>query len=71
MFTRVMDAMKTGLTMNFTTLAALTVGIIIADSEVLRQIMAILIIGLVVDLINTWIQNVGILRIYLEKKGEY
>ena len=65
---RIYSAMKTGLTMNITTITALIVGLILSESEVISQIMIILLIGLFVDIINTWIQNVGILRMYLEKK---
>jgi preprotein translocase subunit SecF len=65
---RVMNAMKTGLMMNGTTVCALIVALLFAQSEVIKQIMVILLIGLLVDLINTWIQNVGILRLYLERK---
>lgn len=64
---RALSAMKTGLTMNLTTLAAVLVSLIFAQSDILRQIMTILLIGLLVDIINTWIQNAGILRWYLEK----
>ncbi|MFC2134080.1 protein translocase subunit SecF [Bacteroidota bacterium] len=66
---RIYSAMKTGLTMNITTMVAVTGGIILADSEVIKQIMIIILIGLLVDIINTWLQNVAILRYYLEKKG--
>ncbi len=65
---RIYSAMKTGLTMNITTMAALVVALIFTHSDVIRQIMVILLIGLLVDIINTWIQNVGILRLYLERK---
>ncbi len=65
---RVYSAMRTGFTMNLTTIAAVTAALILTQSDVIRQIMAILLIGLLVDMINTWIQNVGILRLYLEKK---
>ena len=65
---RVYGAMKTGLTMSTTTLVAIGVALIFVESEVVKQIMIILFIGLLVDLIMTWIQNVGILRLYLEKK---
>jgi preprotein translocase subunit SecF len=61
-------AMKTGLTMSFTTIIAVSVALIFSQSLVLKQIMTILLIGLLVDLINTWIQNAGILRWHLEKK---
>ncbi len=67
-FERILGAMKTGLTMTMTTLAALSVALLFTQSEVIRQIMIILLIGLFVDLINTWIQNVGILKLYLERK---
>lgn len=67
---RVFDAMKTGLTMTFATIAAVTVALIFSPSEVIRQIMIVLLIGLLVDIINTWIQNVGILVWYLERKHE-
>ncbi len=67
-YKRVISALKTGLTMNFTTLAAVGVALIISESVVISQIMTIIFIGLLVDMINTWIQNVGILRLYLEKK---
>jgi preprotein translocase subunit SecF len=67
-FDRTIVALKTGLTMTLTTIAAVSVALILSQSEVISQIMTILLIGLIVDLINTWIQNVGILRLYLEKK---
>jgi len=64
---RLIHASKTGMMMTLTTLAAVTVCLIVSESDVLRQIMTILLIGLIVDIINTWIQNVAILKIYLEK----
>ena len=67
---RVYSSFKTGILMTLTTLSALTVGIIFAKSVVLRQIMIIVLIGLLLDIVNTWIQNVGILRWYIEKKGD-
>ena len=65
---RVYSAMKTGLTMSATTLSAITVSLFFVSSDVVKQIMIILFIGLLVDLVMTYIQNVGILRLYLEKK---
>ena len=67
---RIMEAMKTGLTMTITTLAVVTLALIFSQSNTIQQIMLILFIGLFVDIINTWIQNVGILRWYLEKYGK-
>ncbi|MBW2992360.1 protein translocase subunit SecF [Candidatus Woesearchaeota archaeon] len=68
---RIKGAMKTGLMMTFTTLTAIIVGLIFARSEVLIQIMTIILIGLLVDIINTWIQNAGLLRMYMEKKTKH
>ena len=65
---RVYRAMKTGLTMTGTTLVVISITILLVKSDTVKQIMLILFIGLVVDLLMTWIQNVGILRMYLEKK---
>jgi preprotein translocase subunit SecF len=65
---RIYGAMKTGLTMSVTTLSAILVALIFVQSDIIKQIMTILFIGLLVDLIMTWIQNVGILRLYLERK---
>ncbi len=68
----VISAVKTGLTMNITTLAAVVIALIFAESTIITQIMTILLIGLLVDMINTWFQNAGILRWHLEniEKGE-
>jgi len=66
---RVYSAMKTGLIMNLTTIVAVTIGLIVSDSEVIKQIMLVILVGLLVDIINTWLENVAILRYYLEKKN--
>ncbi len=70
---RAIDAMKTGLTMAGTTIGALTamylvVVFLIPYAEVLSNIAAVLIIGLVADVVVTWLMNLGILRWYLEVK---
>jgi len=67
-YERVIGAMKTGLLMNITTLVAIVVALFVTQSEVISQIMIILLIGLLIDVINTWIQNAGILRWYAEGK---
>ena len=64
----IISAMKTGMTMTLSTLVAVTIALFVAESEVLKQIMLIVFIGLIVDIINTWIQNAGIIRWYVEKK---
>lgn len=67
---RVFVAMRTGLTMTTTTLAAVLIPLMFASSDTIRQIMIILFIGLIVDLMNTWIQNVALLRMFLDKKAK-
>ncbi len=64
------SSVKTGLMMTITAIAAVVVGIIFAQSDSLKQIMLILLIGLIIDIPNTWIQNAGILKWYLKRKGE-
>ncbi|MCX6707103.1 MAG: protein translocase subunit SecF [Candidatus Woesearchaeota archaeon] len=63
------SAAKTGLTMTITAIAAVLVALFLSKSAELAQIMTILFIGLVFDILNTWIQNMGILRLYLEIKA--
>ena len=67
-YERIINAMKTGMTMTVTTLAALSVTYFVAESAVLKEIMVIIIIGLLIDVVNTWLQNASILRYYLERK---
>ena len=65
---KVFSAIKTGTTMTFAAIAATGISLILAQSDVIKQIMLILVLGLIADLIYTWIQNVGLLKWYLEKK---
>ncbi len=65
---RIFTAIKTGLTMTSTTLVAITVALIVTRSEVIAQIMTILLIGLMADLLNTWLFNVNVVRWYAKKK---
>ncbi len=64
---RLYSALRTGLTMAATTTTALLVVWMLSPASVLRHITAILIFGLILDMLNTWIQNAGLLRWYLEK----
>lgn len=66
---RIIDAMKTGITMSLAALVAVLTAYFLSSSEVIKEIMFILAIGLIGDIIFTWIQNAGILRWHLEKKG--
>lgn len=65
---RIRGAMSTGFMMSATTLGAIIVGLFIAQSDALIQIMTILLIGLLVDLVYTWLQNAVLLRMYMERK---
>jgi preprotein translocase subunit SecF len=68
---RAMGAFKTGIMMSVTTMAAIIAGLIFAKSDVLIQIMQILLIGMVFDILNTWIQNVALLKNYMEKRKKH
>jgi preprotein translocase subunit SecF len=67
---KIIGAMKTGMTMTITAIAAILVAFIFTQSETLRQIMLILMIGLLFDILNTWIQNTGILVLYVRHKAK-
>lgn len=68
-FDRTIDAMKTGMMMTLSALIAVLTAYFLTSSAVIKEIMLILAIGLFGDVIFTWIQNAGILRWHLEKKG--
>ena len=67
---RILGSIKTGVTMVTTTIVAVTIAYFATQSETLKQIMLIILIGLFADIFNTWIQNVGLLRMYVEKKAK-
>jgi preprotein translocase subunit SecF len=69
---RIKEAMKTGLTMAGTTIFAMSVLWIVATATLLKEIAVVILIGLLIDLVNTWIQNLGILWWYIEgdKRGK-
>lgn len=66
-YEKVYGAIGTGMTMTATTFVAVTIGIFFATSPVLKQIMTIILIGLVFDVLNTWIQNVVLIKWYVDK----
>lgn len=68
-FDRVVDAMKTGMMMSLSALIAVLTAYFFTSSAVIKEIMFILAVGLFADIIFTWVQNAGILRWHLEKKG--
>ncbi len=66
---RVRSAVRTGVLMSLTAFGAVIAGYFFAESETIKQIMFILSVGMVFDIIHTWLTNAGLLRWYLEKKG--
>lgn len=66
----IFNAMKTGLTMSAAGIAATGISFLLTNNNTLRQIMLILIVGLFIDIITTWIGNLAFLRMYLEKNGK-
>ena len=65
-------AFHTGIIMTSTTLAAATALFIVSwfgSVQILMEISAVLLIGLVADILNTWLTNVGILKWYVLKGG--
>ena len=65
-------AFHTGIIMTSTTLAAISVLFIVSwigSIQILIEISAVLLIGLVADIMNTWLTNVGILKWYVLKGG--
>ena len=67
-FERFYSAFKTGTMMIATSIVAVLVGLIFTKSDVLFEVFLIIIIGLIIDMFTTWIQNAGLLMWYLEKK---
>jgi len=74
---KIKDAMKTGMTMTLTTLAALIALFLVSSGsylvssftriDIIRDVSVVLIFGLIADIINTWMTNLGILKWYMEK----
>jgi len=65
-------AFHTGIIMTSTTLAAATAMLIVSwfgSIQILIEISAVLLIGLLFDIMNTWLTNVGILKWYVQKGG--
>jgi len=71
---RATDACKTGITMSFAALASMivlfvVVRVFIPSAQVLDDISAVLIMGLLSDLMSTWLMNLGILKWHMERGG--
>lgn len=65
---KIKGAMKTGLTMIGATGVALVALFLISTSSIIIQIASVLLIGLVIDVFNTWLMNAGLLRWHVERK---
>ncbi|AIS31839.1 MULTISPECIES: protein translocase subunit SecF [Methanobacterium] len=70
---RALEAMKTGLTMSAAAIGSmvalyLVVMFLIPAAHTLADIAAVLIVGLVADVLATWLMNLGILRWYTEAR---
>jgi preprotein translocase subunit SecF len=63
-------AFKTGTTMTLTSIIAITAALIVVFpfASVLNQIFVILLIGLGLDLFNTWVTNASIIKWYVETR---
>ena len=59
---------KTGITMFATVQAAFAALLLISASSVITQIAAISIIGGTIDLMNSWVLNLGLLMLYIKRK---
>lgn len=60
------NSMYTGFTMTGTTTMAMVVLFLVSTSELLDSIATVIIIGLIFDLLNTWITNLSLLKMYVE-----
>ncbi len=63
---RIEKALVTGLTMSGTTITAMTVLLIVSTSAILDQIATVILIGMFVDMLSTWLQTNSMLRWYVE-----
>lgn len=68
---RILSAFKTGIFMTLTALVALLPALLIVTGipDSFKQIFLIAVFGLFGDIINTWMVNAGILKIYAKRKG--
>ena len=64
------NSLKTSLTTTIATLVALTALYAISLSTIITQIASVLLIGLIVDLQNTWLFDTTLLRWYNERKSK-
>ena len=68
---RLIDGMKTGMTMTLAAIVALSAGYMITTSFMLKQMFFIIIVGLIADIISTYGMNAGILVWYAKRKHKH
>ncbi len=70
--TRAGKAMNTGIKMSATSATALVILNLFSTAPELQQISAVIVLGILVDMVNTWLFNSGILlRHRIQKGGKY
>ncbi|MBI4015341.1 MAG: preprotein translocase subunit SecF [Candidatus Aenigmarchaeota archaeon] len=65
---KIRGAFRTGITMTGTAFAVLVAMFFLSGSVILGQIAAVLLIGLLFDVINTWITNSELLEVYVKRR---
>lgn len=68
LFARIYDSMRTGLTMTCSTLVALVIGYFVSTSFILKEMFLIIFIGLVADVVVTYLGNAPLLVWYVKRK---
>jgi preprotein translocase subunit SecF len=69
---KLQGAFRTGIIMTSTTFAAATAMFLVSwfgQVLIIREISAVLLLGLIADVLNTWLTNAGILKWYVQKGG--
>ena len=66
---RVRSAVRTGVLMSLTAFGAVIAGYFFAQAETIKQIMFILSIGMIFDIVHTWLTNASLLKWFLHKQG--
>jgi len=65
-----LEAFKTGVTTTGTTLTALIILILFSSNPTIKAMSTVLFVGLLMDLLNTWVQNGSLLMLYLRKANK-
>ncbi|MBS3815178.1 MAG: hypothetical protein KGY45_01295 [Hadesarchaea archaeon] len=67
---RAADAMSTGVAMSTTSASALIALNLVSTAPELHQLSAVIVIGILVDMMNTWLLNSGIIMKHAEKEAK-